>query len=156
MDATYLDIQSVHGRVWPVEWKQETGMAASSTICYVGRSWTGKSQFVCIQVLSRSGEHKNAWWQLECMILSEWINWRACLKILLQLEGEKEGRKEKDRKWGIRSARVNIYKPWETDLRNQLQHSDTKSNQKLMTLWDSIIHNRKNILLWTSYYACKQ
>ena len=45
MDATYLDIRSARRHVWPVEWTQETGMAASSTICNVGRSQTSKIQF---------------------------------------------------------------------------------------------------------------
>ena len=40
-------------------------------------------------------------------------------------ERRKERRKEKDRKWGIKSACVNMHKPWETDLRNPLQHSNT-------------------------------
>ena len=43
MDATHLDIQSAHRRVWPVEQKQETGMTASSTICNVERSRTSES-----------------------------------------------------------------------------------------------------------------
>ena len=30
MDATYLGIRSAHERVWLVEWKSETDMAASS------------------------------------------------------------------------------------------------------------------------------
>ena len=61
MDATYLDIRSAHGRVWPVERKQEAGMAASSTICSVERSQTSKSQFACMQILARPCELKNAW-----------------------------------------------------------------------------------------------
>ena len=72
IDATYLDIQRVHGRVWPVEWKQETNMAASSTICNVRRSQTSESRFACMQILSRSGDHKNARRRLERVIfLSE-------------------------------------------------------------------------------------
>ena len=35
----------MHGRVWPVEWKEEIDMAASSTICNVGRSQTSESRF---------------------------------------------------------------------------------------------------------------
>ena len=46
-----------------------------------------------MQILLRSGEDINAQWRLECGILSEWINWRARMKVLLQLEGEME-RKE--------------------------------------------------------------
>ena len=51
MDATYLDIRSVHGCVWLVEWKQKTGMAGSS-IFDVGRSRTSESEFVHMQILA--------------------------------------------------------------------------------------------------------
>ena len=60
MDATYLDIRSMHGRVWPLEWKRETGVAASSTICSFERSQTSESQFTRMQILARPYEHKNA------------------------------------------------------------------------------------------------
>ena len=89
MDATYLDIRSAHGRVWPVERKRETvrcvipksgrsvnvmdatyldirsekretGMAASSTICSVEISRTSESQFARMQILARHRERKNA------------------------------------------------------------------------------------------------
>ena len=130
MDATYLDIRSAHGHVWLVEWKQETSMAASSTICNVGRSRTSKSQFACMEILLRSGEHKNARWRLERVILF-WVNQlTSTLKSFnttWRRDGRKEGRKAKDREWGIRSARVNMHKPWETDLPNPLQHSDTET-----------------------------
>ena len=61
MDTTYLDIRSVHGCVLPVEWKEEIDMAASGTICNVGRSRTSESRLVHMQILSRLGKHKNAW-----------------------------------------------------------------------------------------------
>ena len=61
MDATYLDIRSAQGRVWPVERKRETGMAASSTIFYVRRSQTSESQFACMRYLASVKTHGNGW-----------------------------------------------------------------------------------------------
>ena len=61
MNAMYLDTQSVHGCIWPVERKRETGMAASSTICSVEGSQTSESQFARQQILARPRERKNAW-----------------------------------------------------------------------------------------------
>ena len=110
IDATYLDIRSAHRCVWPVEREWETGMAVSSTIFNVGRSRTSESQFAHMQILARSCKHKNAWWWLEWLILSVWVNRRACSKVLSQLEGEKEGetdrRKEKHRTQGIEALEL--------------------------------------------------
>ena len=110
MDATYLDIRSAHGCVWPVEQKRETGMAASSTIFNVGRSRNSESQFAHMQILARSHKRKNAQLRLEWVILSEWVNQQARSKVFSQLEGEKdgekEGRKEKHRTWGIEALEL--------------------------------------------------
>ena len=94
MDTTYLEIRSAHGHVWLEERKRKTGMAASSTICNVERSRTSESQFACMQILARPHEHKNARWRLKRVILSDWVNRRACSIVLLQLEGETDGWKE--------------------------------------------------------------
>ena len=97
-------------------------MAASSTIFNIRRSRTSESHFARMQILARSHEHKNVRRRLEWVILSERVNRQAHLKVLLQLEGEKEGKAQDTRN---RSAQVNTPKPSETDLRDPLQHSDT-------------------------------
>ena len=58
IDATYLDIRSTHGRVWPVERKRATGMAASSNICSIERPRTCESQFAHMQILARPRKRK--------------------------------------------------------------------------------------------------
>ena len=79
-----------------VEWKQETGMAASSTIWNVGRSRTSESQFAHIKFfrdrasIKMHGDGWNGWF-----FLSESTDEHA-RKFYYNL---KERRKEKDRKW---------------------------------------------------------
>ena len=117
MEAMYLDSRSMHGCMWPVERKRETGMAASSTIISVERSQTSESQFALMQILARPYERKNTWWRQERVILSEWVNrWARSKVSTWRREGRTDRRKEgKAHDTRNRSARVNTPKPWETN-----------------------------------------
>ena len=57
MKITYLETESVRGRVWLAGSSQERNMAALSTIFNDGRSRTSENGIARMQILSRSGVH---------------------------------------------------------------------------------------------------